>query len=1441
MKKILALILALLMVLGTCATLAACDGAKTPQESTSDSTTEKTEPQTTEAPTVKPTEKETTETPTEPVTTEPATTEPVTTEPVTTEPHTIETSELPATETYEPETTEPDLNLTVEQAIALVNSMENGKFTDNKYFITGTVTSVFIPSKGGIIISGDNGSSIRIASSFNEDGTVGYAQMETKPEIGDRIVVYGAIARYGEAAQMKDAWIMEFGEPAVPDLDLTIEQAINLAGSLQQGQFTVEKYFITGTVKSIFMPSKGSMILTDENGNTLRVNGSFNEDGTVGFAQMSVRPTAGDRIVIFGAIGMYNGSVQMNDGWIISFGEPESSEPESSEPETEAPETTSPETNETETTSPETTSPETNGAETDTADTEAPDTNAPDTNAPDTEAPDTNEPDAPKPDEDEKYGNGPDIEGAGAEWEAGFFPNVKHTVDESKAVSISAEELLAKMQDRDGAGALKKGEVWIVSEPLILESDSKYYGNGAAIIARGGIIIKDSVGVVIKDVIIRGNVSVENSAEVIFFKVDVESDTTTVTIDEKSRDITFKTTRIRGNTASVVSYADNVTIYNCYIYSHNGLRLVGDDVIVQNCRIIASLNAVYISGSDCVVRENSIETVDVGAAVTVYDSTNALVALNAIKGSQDTIKITESFNCSVILNSAIRITGTDNTNLYVIDNSLGGYLHLENNNYLIADGNTYSKDNLNHTVISKNNDNKNGGDVTDLNARVEVGANEDLLPHTNKELFVGMTRKSSVADASLAVSKGIGSYIEDLAREQSVIIVPPGAYASYSPIELREDQNNTRIYAYGALQEYAETDPLKADNLSLFFVGVSNVDVWGLTVGHTLPSSGQVRIIEKIREDNVYKLKVVADAGFIDGFTTTNPEIFHDWWPAFYLTDEDGNQKPYSEENQKSAHKTEFNYDEDGNYDGTMTITLYNKGSGGPNDENKTAKALWDKLEPGNVVTCRITFAAHKELTGSLIYLVGCKNVAFRDTVTYGSAGGMCVFTGNCLEGISFTRQHNTTRSGRVIDKETYDRYVAIGKQYGVDMEVYAEELEDGTIRYRGPASRSGSVDAFHHTSSKAGLNVTSSILEGMVDDGSNQKSNSSRLHGYKINDDGTVTLYYKNCASSVYWSNSTHLPSNELGFSSCKTFSKGDRIFVFTPEGRTVCDTTVLEAWTEKSKGVEFNVTDKNGINKHLWIDLFAVKVKVSDVDLDAFINPATGEEYDLTDNSYETTNRLSVDNLSWNCCGYTLDNVMVRNSQSRGFLVKAIDINIKHCTFKNVPNAGLLITIEPEYGETTIARNVQIQQCLFDNTGFNYGNYTSKMQSCIVIKGASSVVSEHTLPIDNITITGCKFTNNRQQTAIWVNSAKNIKIANNVFDPIVNETNKTRGIAVYLDVCMNVEISDNTYNYSSYNSQNGSIQNVVFGTQYVNVFGTDVTDGSGNRLYPDKVTTQR
>ena len=257
--------------------------------------------------------------------------------------------------------------------------------------------------------------------------------------------------------------------------------------------------------------------------------------------------------------------------------------------------------------------------------------------------------------------------------------------------------------------------------------------------------------------------------------------------------------------------------------------------------------------------------------------------------------------------------------------------------------------------------------------------------------------------------------------------------------------------------------------------------------------------------------------------------------------------------------------------------------------------------------------------------------------------------------------------------------------------------------------------------------------------------------------------------------------------------------------------------------------------------IRIFAVKVKTEDVDFDALINPATGERFNLASNHFLMEDKVHVDNLSFNACNYTLDNVMVLNAHSRGFLVKSRDVTIKHCTFRNVSYNAILVRSETEYAESSISKNVLIRQCLFDHTGYIFEGIVDKNQAVIRIQGASTTVSEDTLPIDNITITGCKFTNNDQRVAIWVNSAKNVKITNNTFDPIVgDDLPLIPGTAILLDTCMGVEISDNTYNLKQYAENGNDVKTVIQGNNYKNIFGTDVVDENGASLLPDKISGQ-
>jgi len=200
---------------------------------------------------------------------------------------------------------------------------------------------------------------------------------------------------------------------------------------------------------------------------------------------------------------------------------------------------------------------------------------------------DTTETVAPPVNPDALYGNGADIAEAGIDWETGFFANVKHTIDESKAQDISAEDLLAKMVNRDGDNALKAGEVWHVAGELALAEGTNYYGNGASIIVDGGILIKNAVDVVLKDIRIKGEITVKNSSEVIFYKVDIQSAKTAITLDKNSSDVSLTTCRIIGNDIAIKSAADNVTVYTCYAKARDGIMFDGDDIIVQDCKVFA--------------------------------------------------------------------------------------------------------------------------------------------------------------------------------------------------------------------------------------------------------------------------------------------------------------------------------------------------------------------------------------------------------------------------------------------------------------------------------------------------------------------------------------------------------------------------------------------------------------------------------------------------------------------------------------------------------------------------------------------------------------------------------------------------------------------------------------------------------------------------------------
>ena len=930
-------------------------------------------------------------------------------------------------------------------------------------------------------------------------------------------------------------------------------------------------------------------------------------------------------------------------------------------------------------------------------------------------------------------------------------------VNESGAAEITWSELSAKLTDRNGC---KSDEVYLVSEKGVILPDTKYYGNGCTVIFTGGIEISGVSNAVIKEMIIKGDVILDNSDSVTVFEVGIVGN---VTVGQDARDISFKSCRIESDQTAIDSRGDNVTFYKCFIGGKKGIVSTGGDLAIQSTEIIADEIAISSAGEDILLRNNVIEASVSGEGISIgEESQNVLVAHNVIRRAQASITVVNSTNAVILLNSAISVNGKGNRNLYVVENSLGGLLGLEGNEYLLCDGNSFNSDGKDHSVISLNNSKYNGDDLEDQSART-TGAEESLLPETNKDLFISMERKTVVRDISTPESYSFNSYVRSVARERDVVIIPPGAYTVSSTLLLDAAHSDTTVYAFGVYQESADYGSL------ISLERVRRFTVKGLTMGYVKESSGQIHVVAK----RSGKLLCVAGAGFSDDFTKTNTDKFNPEFCDIFL---DGALYP--------SILMGDHHDIVKSGDRSFILT--------PHDEK-----IYNIIRVGDVLSTRIAGD-----NGHSVSIKDSKNILFKDSTLYGYSASLAVTASGDNDNIEFYRWHNTSRSAPVIDKAIYDKYVALEKEYGVNLEVYT----DGEGRYRGSLPRVGSVDAFHISGSKEGVNVTSSILESMCDDASNQRGYSARLHKIEDMGNGVSRIYFKSNLGQVYYE------KGKTQGSLCHTVSAGDNVRIYTSEGRELCNTYALSN-QEHFETIGYQLMYGSEIRTYS-AQIHYITVKTSALDL-SVLTKADGSVYDLNDNGFDSSNKVYVDNLSYNSSGFTFDNLLIQNTRSRGVLIKSTNTTIKNCTLRNLAHAGILINSEPQWSESTVPHNILIADCVFDNCGFKNGEYDSTLNAPISIVGLGELVyTDSSLVCTGITVESCSFINNKNIHAISALSAQNLTIRNNLLGKA-----DSKGALIALDTVKNVEISGNTYPPDI----TGGIN--VVANNYINVFGSDIT----------------
>lgn len=224
-----------------------------------------------------------------------------------------------------PELPAPDETntLTVKEALELGVAQENSAYTADKYYVTGVITAVSNTQYGNMYIADEDGNEILVYGTYGADGEDRYDALESKPDEGDTVTVYGVVGNYNGAPQLKNAWIISFTageldveEPTEPEADsvLTIEEAIALGLTKRSNTFTENKYYVTGVITEIYNEEYGNMRITDDAGNILTLYGTWEVLDEIRFDAMENKPTVGDTITVYGVIGQYNGTPQMKNG-----------------------------------------------------------------------------------------------------------------------------------------------------------------------------------------------------------------------------------------------------------------------------------------------------------------------------------------------------------------------------------------------------------------------------------------------------------------------------------------------------------------------------------------------------------------------------------------------------------------------------------------------------------------------------------------------------------------------------------------------------------------------------------------------------------------------------------------------------------------------------------------------------------------------------------------------------------------------------------------------------------------------------------------------------------------------------------------------------------------------------------------------------------------------
>ena len=211
--------------------------------------------------------------------------------------------------------------------LPLAYALASGTYLDGTYTLKGQIVEASYNSKYGDI-------SLTFVIEGFEDYPMYCYQIKKdadKIDLGDYIVVQGKIKNYNGLIEFEKPDLLAYKEGTLaPSVDIepkpgtglaegydviTIEQALEIAKLYGDA---ATRYYILATVSTVTNGAYGAMYIEDATG-SISVYGTYSEDGTIGYADMTDKPTKGDLVLLSCTLQTYNDNAEVANARLVKF------------------------------------------------------------------------------------------------------------------------------------------------------------------------------------------------------------------------------------------------------------------------------------------------------------------------------------------------------------------------------------------------------------------------------------------------------------------------------------------------------------------------------------------------------------------------------------------------------------------------------------------------------------------------------------------------------------------------------------------------------------------------------------------------------------------------------------------------------------------------------------------------------------------------------------------------------------------------------------------------------------------------------------------------------------------------------------------------------------------------------------------------------------------